>query len=85
VIGINDFNTRDGIMLSVGASPYEQGEMAAEFAIEIVRDGKSPKEIPIKASRQYLVAMRKSAMEKRNIEAPYVLEAFARATENYFE
>ncbi|WP_167730167.1 ABC transporter substrate binding protein [Terasakiella sp. SH-1] len=85
VIGINDFNTRDGIMISVGASPYEQGETAAEYALHILKDGKEIKDIPITSSEQYLVAMRKSALEKRGIHAPKVLEAFARATENYFE
>lgn len=85
VIGINDFNASDGIMLSVGSSPYEQGETAAEFAMKILRDDISPKEIPFRASNQYLVALRKSAMERRNIHVPDILEAFARATENYFE
>lgn len=85
VIGINEFNAKDGIMISIGSSPYEQGETAAKFAMEIIRDGKSPKEIPFKKSKQYIVAMRKSAMERRHIKVPDVLEAFARATNNYLE
>lgn len=85
VIGLNDFNAEDGVMLSVGSSPYEQGETAAEFALKILLEGIAPKEIPIRASKQYLVAMRKSGLKRRNLQVPAILEAFARVSDKYYE
>lgn len=83
VIGMNVFNTEDGTMLSVGVSPYEQGEVAAGMAIRIIR-GETASNIPIQQSSQYVVALRESAMLRRQLELPQIYEAFARATENYF-
>ncbi len=85
VIGMNVFNTNDGIMISVGVSPYEQGEVAGNMAIDIIRNGTRPKDIPIKISEQYVVSMSRSALEKRKVDVPNVIEAFAKATNNYFK
>jgi hypothetical protein len=84
VIGTNVFNTEDGAMLSVGISPYEQGEAMAEMARMIIEKGVPPKDIPVRTSRQYVVAFRKSALERRHIKVPQIFEAFARATDNYY-
>ena len=84
VIGTNPFNTEDGAMLSVGVSPYEQGETMAEMARMIIEKGVAPKAIPIRTSHQYVVAFRKSALERRHMKVPQIFEAFARATENYY-
>lgn len=84
VIGANPFNTEDGAMLSVGVSPYEQGETMAEMARMIIEKGVAPRDIPIRTSSQYVVAFRKSALERRNMKVPQIFEAFARATENYY-
>ncbi|MEQ8195618.1 MAG: ABC transporter substrate binding protein, partial [Rhodospirillales bacterium] len=85
VLGINVFNTEDGAMLSVGVSPYEQGEVASQMALKIVKEGVSPKTIPIRTSSQYVISMRRSALERRKIDVPQIFEAFARATNNYFQ
>ena len=85
VIGMNVFNTGDGAMLSVGVSPYEQGEVAARMALSILSGAKRPDQIPIQVSSQYVIALRESALRARHIEVPRVFEAFARATDNYFE
>ena len=85
VIGLNVFNSRDGAMFSVGVSPFEQGETAAEMAMKIIREGKRPADIPVVTSRQYVIAMRESALKRRQFKVPDVFEAFARATDNYFE
>lgn len=84
VIGTNVFNTEDGAMLSVGVSPYEQGETMAEMARMIIEKHVAPKDIPIRTSHQYVVAFRKSALERRHMKVPQIFEAFARATDNYF-
>jgi ABC-type uncharacterized transport system substrate-binding protein len=85
VIGINVFNTEEGAMLSIGVSPYEQGSEAAKMARRIIEKGVSPKDIPIKTSQQYVVSFRRSALEKRKLTMPKIFEAFARATDNYYE
>jgi hypothetical protein len=83
VIGMNTFNTEEGAMLSVGVSPYEQGEVAASMAIKLI-EGVDIKSLPIQTSSQYVVAVRKSALDARNISIPEVFEAYARASNNYF-
>ncbi|MGY5453312.1 ABC transporter substrate-binding protein [Agarivorans sp. MS3-6] len=85
IIGINAFNSEDGMMLSVGASPFEQGEVAFNFALELLNEPKHLAELPITVSKQYVVALRRKALLKREIVVPKVLEAFARATNNYYE
>ncbi len=85
VIGINIFNSRDGAMLSVGVSPYEQGEVAAEMAMAIIREGKRAGDIPVATSSQFVIAMRESVLQRRHIVVPEIFEAFAKATDNYFD
>ena len=83
VIGMNTFNTEEGAMLSVGVSPYEQGEVAASMAIKLI-EGVDIKSLPIQTSSQYVIAMRQSALDARNISVPEIFETFSRATNNYF-
>ena len=72
-------------MLSIGVSPYEQGGTAARMARNIIEDRKAPNKIPYVTSRQYVVSFRRSALERRNLQVPKIFEAFARATDNYYE
>jgi len=37
LIGMNVFNSEDGVLLSVGVSPHEQGAMAFSLALDIIR------------------------------------------------
>ena len=83
VLGMNIFNASDGAMVSIGVSPYEQGEVAANMALDLISARKTIDEIPIQTSKQYVVSMRRSALDKRNIKLPNVFEAFARSTNNY--
>jgi ABC-type uncharacterized transport system substrate-binding protein len=85
VIGINVFNAEDGAMLAVGVSPFEQGEVAAEMALTLLRTGQAASEMPVRTSRQYVIAMRQSALFRRQLEVPRIFEAFARATNNFYE
>jgi ABC-type uncharacterized transport system substrate-binding protein len=85
VIGMNFFNTDDGAMLSVGVSPYEQGEVATRMALDLLTDKKKIKDLAVRTSSQYIISVRHSAIRKRELTVPKIFEAFARATNNYFE
>ena len=80
VIGINTFNFEDGAMLSIGASPYEQGEVAAKMAVQFIEGTKENRQVQ---NRHFSIAIRESLAIKRNIQLLPVYEAFARATDNY--
>jgi ABC-type uncharacterized transport system substrate-binding protein len=87
VIGVNVFNVEDGAMLSVGVSPYEQGETAAKLTEGILEKKLTPANMPVRFfhNSQYIIAMRKSALERRNLKLPTIYESFSRATANYIE
>ena len=85
VIGVNVFNTEEGAMISVGVSPYEQGETAAKIAERIIEEKIAAGTIPMIKNKQYVVALNETALEKRHIVMPSIYEAFGRATENYYE
>jgi len=84
LIGMNVFNSSDGVSLSIGVSPFEQGEVAANMALAII-EGTPPKDIPIQQSQLYVVAMRNAAMQKQNLKVGNIYVAFAKATNNYYE
>ncbi|MBF0554708.1 MAG: hypothetical protein HQK96_09175 [Nitrospirae bacterium] len=83
VIGLNLFNVEDGCMLSIGVSPFEQGEVAAAMAVDIIDKHISPRDIPIRLNKQFVVAMRHSMLTAKGIALPEVYEVFARSTDNY--
>lgn len=85
VIGSNGFFTEDGGMLAIGTSPYEQGEVAAKLATEVLDHGTRPKQLPFLITRQFVVAMRESAIRNRHFYLPQVYEASARASNKFFE
>ena len=84
-IGCWGFFVEDGGMMAVAVSPYEQGEVAAKMAVDIIEEQKSPKDIPIQVSVQYVVYIREESVKARKMELPKILEAFARATDHYYE
>ncbi|CAK0781574.1 conserved hypothetical protein [Gammaproteobacteria bacterium] len=85
LIGTNSFFVEDSGMLAIGTSPYEQGEVAARLAEEILDNPRQPNQIPYRISQQFVVAMRGSAMRLHHLELPRVYEAAARADGHYFE
>ena len=85
VIGGNGFFTEDGGMLAIGTSPFEQGEVAARRALEIVMKKIDPKSLPIVSSQEFIVTMSGSRMRARNFVLPKVYEAAAHAGDQYFE
>ena len=80
----NGFYTEDGGMLSIGTSPYEQGEVAAERALDIALNGKNPADMPITTSNQFIVTMSGSKIKHRQFDLPRVYEAAARTGDKYF-
>lgn len=84
VVGLNGFFVEDGGMLAIATSPFEQGEVAASLAQEILDHQRSPATLPVSQSRQFIVLMRPGPMERFGLKLPEIYEAFARATGNYF-
>jgi hypothetical protein len=84
VVGTYGFWVEDGGALAIATSPYEQGEVAARMALQIV-EGVSPNTIPVRTTNQVIVFARGSALQRRGFVLPPIYEAFARATRNYFE
>lgn len=85
VVGIGGFMVEDGGMFAVGASGFEQGEVAARMAIQVIDMGKKARDIPESMPRQFLVYARRSLMTKRGITMPAIYEAFAQASNNYYD
>lgn len=73
----NGFLVEDGAPLAIGASPYEQGEVAAQMALKIL-DGVQPSQIPIEVTRNFLIYMRKNTPQNYIKQLPNIYEAFAR-------
>ncbi len=84
VMSSNGFFTEDGGMLAIGTSPYEQGEVAAAKALEIILKGKPVNMLPIAISQQFIVTMSGSKMKARHFDLPRVYEAAARTGDQYF-
>lgn len=85
VIGVNGFIVEDGGSLAIATSPYEQGEVAARMAFQIINDNMPASSIPIQESRQFTVCMRPKDMEKQHIVLPTIYTAFALAINKYYE
>jgi ABC-type uncharacterized transport system substrate-binding protein len=83
VIGMGGFMMEDGGMLAIGASGFEQGDVAARMTSAILDKGVPAKDIPQVMPRQYLVYMRQAVMDKRGLKLPDIYEAFSRASNNY--
>lgn len=84
VIGTGNWMVEDGGMLALGSSGFEQGEVSARLAMQILDNNKSPSDVPQVMPHQDLVYMRKSVMDKRGLVLPEIYEAFARALNNYY-
>lgn len=85
VIGGNGFFTEDGGMLAIGTSPFEQGEVAARRALQIVMQKIDVKTLPMVASQEFIVTMSGSRMKARGFSLPKVYEAAAHAGDQYLE
>lgn len=84
VISGNGFFPEDGGMLAIGTSPFEQGEVAARYALKIILEHKPISEIPMTKSQQFIVTMSEEKIKARKFELPKVYEAAARIGDKYF-
>lgn len=84
-IGCWGFFVEDGGMLAIGVSPFEQGEVAAEMALDIIEKGIVPSKIQVRKTKQFIIYARESLLKAANLKLPHVYETFARATHNYYE
>lgn len=85
IMGPYGFYVDDGGMLSIGTSPYEQGEVAAKMALRIVKEKIPAGRIPPEATKQFVIYLRESRLKEAKFSLPPIFEAFARATNNYIE
>lgn len=84
-IGTNGFYVEDGGMLALATSPFEQGDVGARMAVDILDKKKSPKSIPVQSTQEFIVYLRADRVRENNFHAPKVYESFARAMNNYYE
>lgn len=80
VIGVNVFNVEDGGAIAVGASPFEQGEVAARMAQNLLKGEKKHNMV---MNRQYVVAINQHALNERQLSLPPIYETFARTTATF--
>lgn len=83
VISFNYFYMEDGGMLAIGASPYEQGEVAAALALDLALKRKVASALPITSTNQFVVSMNGSKMKAKHFILPRVYEAAARTGNLY--
>lgn len=84
LLGTNAFYVEDGGMLAVATSPYEQGEAAAAMALQLLRNGKPARAIPMQSTQHFVIALRASSLQQWGIKLPAVYEAAARASANFY-
>jgi len=84
VIGTNGFYVEDGGMIAIATSPFEQGEVGAHMAVDILDRGRDPKSIPVQSTQEFIVYMRADRVRQNNFPVPRVYESFARAMNNYY-
>jgi len=85
VIGTNGFYVEDGGMIALATSPFEQGDVGARMAVDILEKKKDPKAIPVQSTQEFIVYMRADRVRQNNFQTPRVYESFARAMNNYYQ
>lgn len=83
IIGINGFVCEDGAAISIATSPFEQGEVAMQMAMDLALGKKKIEEIQIAQTSQYIVVMNESRLNKSKIYLPSTYKAFAKAIDRY--
>ena len=83
IVGSWGFFVEDGGSMAIAVSPFEQGEEAAQMAINLLA-GEEIHNIPIKTGKLFMLYIREEGMKRRNISVPLLFESFARATDTYY-
>lgn len=83
IIGINAFVCEDGAAISIATSPFEQGEVAMQMVLNLVKEKKKIEEIQSTQSSQYIIVMNEERFNKTNLKLPSIYKAFAKAIDRY--
>jgi len=83
VFGVNGFVVEDGADIAISMSPYEQGEVAAQMAMDIATGKKKANQIPIQRSQTFMVYMNARLKQNKYFNMPPIYEAFAKASNNF--
>jgi len=70
VFATNNVYTNRGGLISQGATDYEIGYRAGEIAVEILKNGKKPSEIPIETIKNLKIEINRKNMEMLGIKIP---------------
>jgi len=79
LIGMNVFNSEDGVLLSVGVSPHEQGALAYRMALDIIR-GDAPADLPYREPLRYIIALSENALFDPQVKQAYKTALLDHAT-----
>lgn len=74
-----------GGYLAISASPFEQGAIAAQMALDLLNSGLPANSLPITLSREFTVLMRGVRLIAAGIHLPRMYETFSRATNTYWD
>ena len=85
ILSSSGLSVRHGCGYAVGASPFEQGEVAAQKAIQIVEKSKSAKLIPIAQSQLFLVYINNAILKNYHAKIPPAYLALAKLGEEYYD
>ncbi|MBF0343922.1 MAG: hypothetical protein HQL06_06785 [Nitrospirae bacterium] len=85
VIGTNAFFAEEGGMLAIATSPFEQGEIAAKMAIEMLDHKKHPKDIPVINSSKCVISMNETVLKEKHFDVPPVYESSAMANNLFYK
>ena len=85
LVGAYGFLVEDGGTLSIGISPYEQGDTAADFALKLIKDESISKSFRYVVGKNVLVFMNEKSMSYWGWNLPQLYSSFAQATGNYFQ
>jgi ABC-type uncharacterized transport system substrate-binding protein len=83
-IGAWGFFVEDGGEFAVGVSPFEQGNVAAQMAIDYLDHGISPADIGVQRTKESIIYMRENRLINQGFELPSIYRDFALATNNLF-
>ncbi len=85
VIGINAFVAQDGGGIAVAASPYEQGEVTAQMALDIIEHGKKASDIPSQKTEQFVVGINQSVLDKTETNLQQIYTAFSKIAKRFYK
>lgn len=72
----------NGIFITKGIDYYQLGKEAGKLAVEILRDGKKPSELPYRISETVEIAVNKQTLEQLGIKLPDDIMSKAKLIEN---